>query len=237
MDEAQYRQMYDVEDTHWWFLAKRAFVQSVLPQPSKPLHILDIGAGTGGMSAYLTRWGTVFALEKSPHAIPYLRKRKITYLHQSACACSFTPHSFDMICMFDVLYHRDIGSDQQMIHNMYRWLKPGGKVCITDCAVPFLYSHHDTSMHAAKRYWLSELEEKLRKEKFIITKASYIYFFTFPIFVLTRVIDKVIPYNTMKKMPIIINKMFLTVCQLESRLLKYVKFPIGSSILIVAKKS
>jgi len=236
MDELQYRQMYIEEDRHWWFLAKRAFVRTMLSTLPTNLKILDIGSGTGGMSAYLSGRGTLLAIEKSPYAIPYLRKRNITYQHRSVQLSSFKPNTFDLICAFDVLYHKEMGNDRRVVRKMYQWLKPGGTVCVTDCAVPLLFSHHDRVMHAAKRYWLSELTAILKKEGFIITKASYIYFFTFPLFVLSRMIDAVHPYNTMKPLPRALNSILITLCFMESYLLRYVNFPIGSSVLIVAKK-
>ncbi|OGG20553.1 hypothetical protein A3D03_00850 [Candidatus Gottesmanbacteria bacterium RIFCSPHIGHO2_02_FULL_40_13] len=232
----QYKAMYEHEDTHWWFLAKRDFITSLLPKPQQNLKILDVGAGTGGMSVFLGAWGKVLAVENSKYAIPYLKKRGVDYIKSSVEMCSFKPDSFDLICAFDVLYHKSIHNDEQLIHKFRSWLKPGGMLCVTDCAVPSLFSHHDQVMHARKRYKHSELVSIILKAKLNIQKATYIYFFTFPLFILVRLIDKYIPLNTVAKVPAPINTLLLFLCFLESKLLPYLNFPIGSSILVVAVK-
>lgn len=236
MRENQYKFMYEHEDTHWWFLAKRDFIASFLPKPQQNLKILDIGAGTGGISIFLGAWGKVLAVENSKYAIPYLKKRGVRFINSSAEMCSFKPDSFDLICAFDVLYHKSIHNDEQLIHKFRSWLKPGGMLCVTDCAVPSLFSHHDQVMYARKRYKLLELVSIILKAKLNIQKATYIYFFTFPLFVLVRLIDKFIPLNTFAKVPFLLNTVLLFLCRLESKLLPYLNFPIGSSVFIVAKK-
>lgn len=229
--------MYDVEDTHWWFLAKRLFVQAVLPKSQGRWRILDIGAGTGGMTHFLSQWGSVQAVEQSTSALPYLKRRGIHPINRSIAECSFPPRSFDLICAFDVLYHRNIKDDREILEKAYGWLKPGGYLCVTDCAIPFFLSHHDKVMHARQRYWLSDLVGKIRSQKFHIQKYSYIYFITFPLFIVQRTINVLIPFKTVGQVPRLLNHILLFCCQIESKLLSRFQFPIGSSVIILAKKS
>jgi SAM-dependent methyltransferase len=236
MDENEFRKMYEVEDTHWWFLAKRLFIQAVLPNPQGRWKILDIGAGTGGTTLFLSRWGNVQAIEQSSAALPYLKRRGIRPINQSIMKCSFPPHSFDLICAFDVLYHRDIKNDKEVLEKAYRWLKPGGYLCITDCAIPIFTSPHDRVMHARQRYWLSDLVNKIRSQKFYIRKSSYIYFFTFPLFIIQRIINALVPFETVGPVPGVLNRLLLSCCRIESKFLPYIRYPIGSSIIILAQK-
>lgn len=236
MEKLQYQKMFELEDIHWWFLAKREFVKTVLPLSGKHLKILDIGSGTGGMTKFVSQYGDVTSVETSVYALPYLQKRKIKYLFSSIYTCKFQKESFDAICLFDVLYHQDIKNDEQLLNNIYSWLKPNGVVCITDCAIPLLTSHHDLIMHARTRYWLGDLTKKLEQKKFLVKKASYIYFFTFPFFIITRLVDKVIPLDTVSILPSWLNSLLFIISKVESNLLRLMNFPLGSSIIIVAQK-
>ena len=236
MDENEYRIMYKIEDTHWWFLAKRLFVGAVLPNPQGRLKILDIGAGTGGMTLFLSRWGKVQAIEQSSSALPYLKQRGIRPVNKSVMECSFPPGSFDLVCAFDVLYHRDIKNDKEVLEKVYGWLKPGGYLCITDCSIPVFTSTHDRVMHARQRYWLSDLVNKIRRQKFYIRKSSYIYFVTFPLFIIQRIINALVPFETVGPVPDLLNRILLSCCRIESKFLPLVRYPVGSSIIILAQK-
>jgi len=236
MEKNEYRIMYETEDTYWWYLAKRLFVQAILPQPNAKWKILDIGSGTGGMTKFLSQWGMVITIEKSLFALPFLKKRAIKPIHKSVVNCSFPKASFDFIAAYDVLYHEDIDNDIELIKKAYTWLKPGGYLCITDCAIPLLTSHHDKVMHARERYWLSELTNKVRSQRFIIQKSSYIFFFTFPIFMIQRIITFLIPIRSNGPIPIVINSLLLSLCVFESKLLPHFRFPFGSSVIILAQK-
>lgn len=236
MDSKEYRLMYDLEDRHWWFLAKRLFVQAAIPKFTKKISILDIGSGTGGMTKFLSHIGTVQSVEPSSDALPYLKRRGIKPIRTSIDDCSFPPRSFDLICICDVLYHQDIKNDTGVLRKAYSWLKPKGYLCITDCAVPLLRSPHDTVMHARQRYWLSELIDKTKSQHFHIRKASYIYFLTFPLFIIQRTMNTVIPFETVGEIPYILNHCLFFFCRIESILLRYIRFPIGSSVIVVGQK-
>ncbi len=53
MNTAEYERMYKLEDTYWWFVARRALVEAEIfkyYQNRTDLTILDLGCGTGSMS-------------------------------------------------------------------------------------------------------------------------------------------------------------------------------------------
>lgn len=236
MNKEEYASLYALEDTHWWFLAKRAFIKTILPKKEKMYRILDMGCGTGGLSAFLENWGSVDRVEGSQYALPFLQKRKLSYIHKDLMTYSGKKNAYDIVCLFDVLYHRNITDDAQIIRKGFSALVPGGVFCITDCAIPFLYSHHDKRMHARKRYYLSELTQLLEKQGFIVVAHTYIYFFVFPIFFVSRLINKIIPLPPVHQIFQPVNVLLTLVCQFEAFLLRFIRFPVGSSVLIKAIK-
>jgi SAM-dependent methyltransferase len=236
MQKSEYSIMYHLEDVYWWFLAKRKFVASILPKPNRDINILDIGAGTGGMTKFLEKWGNVSCIEPSRHAHPYLKKRSLSCSMLSIEQATIKNNSYDLICLFDVLYHKNISSDEKVLQKAFRGLRSGGKICITDCAIPSLRSHHDEIMHARQRYSKNELTEKVRKVGFVIERSSYIYGIVFPIFLLQRLANKRFKFKTVANIPNLVNLFLLALCSIEAYILKFTSIPIGSSILIFAKR-
>lgn len=235
MKKGQYRLMYRQEDSYWWFLAKRRFIGAILPKRLRNLKILDIGCGTGGLTHFISKWGQVTAIEPAGEAYKYLKKRNIRYL-----PITFDKYQekkkFDLVCFFDVLYHQNIDDDEKEIAKAYKHLKPGGLLLITDCALPFLFGLHDRVMCARERYYLKDLSKKVTSAGFKIQKASYMYFFVFPFFVIMRLFQKFSTKETITPLPKIINNILLALCTIEARYLTHVTYPIGSSVIILAKR-
>lgn len=236
MRKDQYKIMYELEDSHWWFVSKRNFIQSLIKTPKQKLQILDVGSGTGGTTKFLQQYGNVTALEVSNFAHPFLKRRKISFIADSIAHYKIPKEKYDLVFVLDVLYHKDIKSDNKILSKLYGGLKKGGLLCVTDCTLPQLSSNHDKIMDARQRYTKQELERKVRKAGFKIKRSSYIYSFVFPLFVITRMIDKVIPLQTVSSINSVLNSVLLSVCKFESFLLKKHSMPIGSSVIIVAQK-
>lgn len=235
MQPKQYELMYLNESNHWWFQSKKKFINIFIKKEHKNLNILDVGSGTGGTTNFLKYFGKVQAIEPSKYAQKYLKYNNLNYVAQTF-EKFVTDSKFDLICFFDVLYHKKIEKDDKALIKAATLLNKGGKILITDCALPFLFSYHDIKVYAKKRYYLSEMESLVSKAGFKILKSSYVYFFVFPLFFLIRLLQKKINIESVTLFPKIINSLLLKICEFESHLLKFVKFPIGSSIIIYAEK-
>jgi ubiquinone/menaquinone biosynthesis C-methylase UbiE len=238
----EYQLMYQVEDQHWWFKAKRLFIKvylNYLP-PNQKQKILDIGCGTGRNLKMLASYGQSQGIDYSTQAVKYCHLRGLTKTKKAGFPkLPFNGNSFSLITLFDVLYHQGIKDDLQALKEAYRILKPKGLLLITDCAHQFLYGPHDKAMHARQRYSKKELEQKLRISGFKIKKASYIYLTTFPFFLTSRLLAKFLTRSTgsdVSKPHGLINKILISLLTIESNLLKVVNLPFGSSIIILAQK-
>ena len=236
MNTLEYHKMARLEDLHWWFLTKRLFIASVFPRKLSDQTILDIGAGSGGLTRWLSRYGRVVAVEQSHTGVTYLREKHINVIHNMIQKVKFQPQSFDIVCAFDVLYHNKIRDERIVLRQVMRWLKPGGYFCITDCALPWLSGPHDVVMHARKRFTRPGLRCMLESEGFAVSRSSYMYFFVFPLVVLMRGLQHVYSFPSVSSVPVAINSLLIMICAAESILLRYMNFPIGSSIIMVARK-
>ena len=236
MQKEQYKILSELENTHWWFLAKKEFIKNCLPKPNKKLKILDLGCGTGGTSVFLENWGTVDRIEVSPYACTILRKKGVKFKRGNIETSNLGRNKYDLICILDVLYHKSIKDIDKILLKSNFALKKGGLILIMDCALPFFYSKHDKIMHAGRRFYLSSLIKKVEQANFQVIKKSYIYFFLFPLFMINRIANKFFNFPTVSRVNNVLNKILFHICRLESFFLQYVSFPIGSSVVILAHK-
>ena len=108
-------------------------------------------------------------------------------------------------------------------------------------AFNWLISSHDLAAFTKKRFTKEEIEESIKKNSFNILKITYLNFFLFPL-VLVKRIPEVIgikakqPKSDFKKTNIILNDILFSFFILESILLKFINFPIGSTVCCVAQK-
>jgi len=237
----EYKKMFLLEDKHFWFLGKRALIKVLLDQhlQNKNLFILDIGCGTGGLTKFLNHYGKVIGLEKNKYAVNLAKKRGLKIINGDAQKLPFKINSFNLVTLFDVLYHKNIKDERIVIKEVSRVLKNKGYFLITDSAFNFLKSNHDRAVFGNKRFTLQYLKNILKKEGFKIIKSSYCSFFLFPlIFIKRKILDKFIKNNDsdLTRFPKIINCFLTKVVLFEALLLKYIDFPIGSSLVILAKK-
>src|SRR5438128_302523 len=145
MNAAEYERMYRLEDSYWWFVARHrlvdALIRSRYPQAdpdTAPLDILDVGCGTGAMSARLTRFGRVVSADFSPLALEFSRRRGLTHLvGADAMRLPFASNAFDLLIAMDMLEH--LPDDKAALCEFYRVLKPGGRIIATVPAFALLW--------------------------------------------------------------------------------------------------
>lgn len=242
MKPDEYKKMFQVEDSHWWFMGKRHLLRECILKTklSETSKIFDAGCGTGAVSFFLKQFGHVFSMDYSDQALDFCRQRSLDNLCRgSVSQMPFQKESFDLLVSCDLLYHQWIEDDQLVLMEFNRILKPGGKLIITDSAFSFLSGKHDATVLARERYRLKQMVKKVEQVDFRIIKKSYAHFFSFPFVLIIRLLEKILPeYKSSKvdKPFLLVNILFGNLVRLEAKLHKYISFPCGSSILILAEK-
>lgn len=236
--------MFAVEDHHWWFAGKRRLVEVLLDAIPLPegSRILDVGCGTGGMHLLLHRYGKVTGIDASPLALSFASRRGLAKLARASLPrLPFRDGAFDLVTIFDVLYHRNVGDDAAAIDELWRVLKPGGHLIVTDSALAFLRGPHDAAMHGARRYSVAGIRDLLRQAGFEVERASYVNFLLFPLAApwrfLQRIVARGAAHSDVGPSSVLTNGLLGTLYRLEAALLRRFDLPIGTSIATVARRA
>lgn len=245
MEQPEYESMYEMEDSNWWFVGRRKLALTLIDQwvkfSANPC-ILDVGCGTGSNAKALTQYGRVMGLDLSGIALSLAYRRQAGQLFQgSSMALPYANNTIELITIFDVLYHRWITDDVHTIAELYRVLKPGGWLLITDSALPFLWSSHDDVYYARQRYTLSDLTEKLNTVGFVQKVCSYNNMLLLPMFLFVRLTMNWLPLSKDIKqqgeLPGWLNKLLINIRYLEAMWLRRGgTLPIGSSLICLSQK-
>lgn len=150
-----------LEDTHFWYAARRRQVVARLPAPtSSSSWALDLGAGSGGNTSVLTQAGyRAVALEHHGVAAGFAKGRGLSVVRGDAHALPYADASFDLVLACDVLEH--LVDDRRAVSEIRRVLRPGGTLLCTVPADPRLWSAHDVALHHHRRYTRESLSTLL----------------------------------------------------------------------------
>ena len=237
----EYLRMHQVQKSHWWYVIRRNFIQTVLApmQDTKQKRILDIGCGTGANTNTLRLFGSVIGLDTSLYAKKfYTTDTHATFVLGSAEKIPFANVSFDLVVMTDVLYHKNIRNPALVLDEAYRVLKPNGYCLITDCVHPFFFGQHDIQNQARERFTKKGLEQLVTNAGYVTVRSSYMFMSTFPMFVASRLFDKWFHprVSAEEHMNTYIHTFFLLLGKWENRMFKQHNLPFGSSVIILGKK-
>ena len=247
MEISEYKTMAQLEDRYWWYVGRRAIIQSVLSRhiTSPVAHAVDLGCGTGANFHILKKFArNLTGLDTSEDAITFCRARGIydVRLITDPYHLAIESGSLYLVTLFDVLEH--IEHDSRALQELHRILRIKGLIAMTVPAYQFLWSEHDIALHHYRRYTLPNLTKRLKDAGFHIVQASYIISSTLPVIVLYRVLRGVMrrifpkqPSSSHLVLPSFLNTLLTKVLILEAKLLSICSLPAGTSIVILAQKN
>jgi SAM-dependent methyltransferase len=248
MQEAEYGVMHEQELVHWWFRGRRALLERLLvrhltPGPRRPT-ILDFGCGTGGNAIGYAALGPVIGVEPDRNALRFASSRpvredrhSVTYCRAVGTALPLRGASFDAVIASDVLEH--IADDAAAAREIARVLRPGGVFVFSVPAHPWLWSSHDEALWHQRRYRRAELLRLLESAGLELRWLSYWNAMLFPAIALRRVLtparrrgSAAVSDATLPPAPV--NGLLTGMLRAEARLLDWMRFPFGVSLVGVA---
>lgn len=204
MKQHTYAIMDEVEGSHWWFVGRRAILESFLRhivrklgtdpagrseppasaggrtagadqlKDSSKLRILDVGCGTGGNLEMLAQFGEAEGVDVSDDALEFCRRKGLNAQKGLAETLPFADETFDITTALDVVEHLD--DDVAGLREMHRVIKSGGYSLIFVPAFMWLWGVQDDISHHRIRYTRTQIVDRLEKAGFAVERATYANF-------------------------------------------------------------
>ncbi len=147
----------------------RFLTELILNQLSPGDCVVDFGAGIGTFTRLIHDSGySVYGIELDPAQRETMEQAG---LQCAASLAHLTHQDFSFAYSLNVLEH--IQDDVAALRDLYRVLKPGGKLLIYVPAFMCLYTAMDRKVGHVRRYRYNELVEKFQQAGFAVKEARY----------------------------------------------------------------
>jgi SAM-dependent methyltransferase len=241
MERAVFERMAELDQDHWWFLARRRILKRLierLVRPPKRAKVLEVGCGTGHNLAMLKSFGSLEASELDRCARALANKRLPGKVKNAKLPdlSMFKRNGYDLIALLDVLEH--VPDDLASLRAIHMRLKPGGALLLTVPANPWMWSAHDAAHHHFRRYTKKQLEELFLRSGLEIQLLSHFNTLLFPLVAAARVVGKITRRQSADdKLPSgSVNSILNAVFGLEASLIGRLPMPFGVSLVAVVRR-
>jgi len=246
MRPSELRKMFGLEDTYWWFVARRELVRELLlkycGRQRGRTRILDIGCGGGAGLVVFSSLGRAIGLDRSEEALRLSRSRgDFPLVCGAAERLPLIDDSVDVITALDVLEH--IPDDAAAAAEMARVCKPGGLAIITVPAYQSLWSEHDEALDHVRRYRAGQVRRLMERAGMRVLALSYCITLLLPVIFTFRTAQKLLgppnrgrPKTALRPLPALPNRLLVMLLRLETAWLLRVPLPFGVSVVCVAQK-
>jgi SAM-dependent methyltransferase len=238
------------EDGYWWHRARREMAAGLLRRYglAQGCRALDLGCGTGGnlsiFSSFAPRF--VVGLDVSPIALQHARRK-----HPSAPLVRadlrrrlpFADASFNVVTIFNVLYHRWVEDEIAVLSDVRRILSPGGLLMATEPAFRAFERQMDTAAMTRRRYRIPEFAAMCARAELPVRFTSYFTSFGAPVVSLmkaldrgsTRPADRV--HADLKPLNPVLNQLLHVIASVEAlTIVRGWRLPFGLTLACVARK-
>jgi SAM-dependent methyltransferase len=232
------------EASHFWFRGFRRFVRPVLDQVAgdrRDLRMLDCGCGTGNNMELLRPYGRPMGFDLTGGGLELARPRQLPIARADITRVPFRDNTFDLVTAFDVL--QCVPDDRAAVREMARVVKPGGAVVATVAALEVLSGDHAAVWHEVRRYVPRTLARLFADAGLSPHRPTFLFGSIFPLMLAVRVTQRLLrPFRPLRPDTDIavpsapVNALLTGLLQAEAAVSRRLPMPIGSSLLIVARK-
>lgn len=244
-----------LEETHWWYAARRRFINRLLNMFMRKGHKrwLDAGCGTGGNLRSLDGPVTRLGIDFSPTALleglsayqdqDQHDQKKIKWVCGDVSSIAMQNHCVDVITCLDVLEH--LPDDYKAVSEFHRILSAEGLAVLTVPAHRWLWSDLDRIALHHRRYSSKEFHDLIRSVDWEIVEWGSYNSLLFPMVAMVRMAQKlagkILPLRKKDGAPgwIVgpsLGKVFHSIFVLEHKLSKWIPKGFGVSLYAVCRK-
>jgi SAM-dependent methyltransferase len=237
------KKYHALEETNWWFRARRDMIRRIIAGYEPKTMFLEIGCSSGHLMKDAAQKGffNFLGIDISSEAVKRSKENNAPFvLQMDGSRMGFKNNTFDVIIASAILEH--IADDNQAMQEWQRVLKTGGDLIVFVPAFPSLWSDHDVVNRHFRRYRKRELVSLIQKNGFYIIKSSFWNFLLFsPVFVFRHYKKifqkKSVPQGEFFNPGRFGNSLLSILLSLENVFLKYFSFPWGVSLFVIARKN
>ena len=232
------------ERDHFWFRGFRRFIEPLVADAVRGVRpvILDCGCGTGHNLHMLRKYGRAYGIDLTWAGLQHARaqgERRVA--RASAAQLPFPDARFDLVTSFDVIYSLPDQVERDAIGEMFRVLKPGGRLILNVAALESLRGNHSVLSGEVRRYSKGDLRRRLEAAGFRVTHSTYTNLSILPMVAAVRLKQRLSGDHVESQEEITIpaapvNAALSALLAIEAAALRVVNMPIGSSLLAVAAK-
>lgn len=239
---------YQAERRHFWFCGFRRFVGPLLARAARgrtDLRLLDAGCGTGLNLALLSQHGEAYGFDLTWLGLRYGRERGVRRLAQASVTdIPFGTATFDLVTSFDVVTALSHAEEARAFAEMWRVLRPGGRLIVNASALEWLRGSHSALAQEHHRHSKASLRRVVESAGFAIERLTYTNCSLFPLLLAVRTAQRGtgrvesgrftgreirVPWAP-------VNGGLSALLAGEAWLTRHVDMPIGSSVLCLAHK-
>ncbi|MEO7365177.1 MAG: class I SAM-dependent methyltransferase [Sphingomicrobium sp.] len=242
MDAQVYLRMAELDDHHWWFVARREILRSLIKrkiQLPKDARILEIGCGTGHNLGMLGEFGALEAteLDSGARALASSRLGRPVAAAALPDLSMFPAGSFDLIALLDVLEH--VEQDGPALAAIRQRLTVGGSLLVTVPANRWMWTAHDAAHHHHRRYTKRGLREAAVSAGFRIELLSHFNTLLFPPIAAARLTGKLLGRESADDSipPRPINGLLRRIFGSEALLVGRTPMPFGVSLVAILSRA
>jgi SAM-dependent methyltransferase len=219
---------------YWWYRARSELLRTVMePHLGVPDRVLDIGSADGPSVAWMRERGRRVAVDLD---IAALAPGDVC---ASALALPFPDASFDVVAAFDVLEHCE--PESTALAEFRRVLRPGGRLLVAVPAYQWAWTTFDVEIGHHRRYTRRRLVRAIEAQGLQVTRATYMFAGTLPLFAAERLRKKVRSESpgeatTLPEVSPAVERILKGLCRVDQRLLGGRNLPFGSSVVAVATR-
>ena len=241
MEEGAYREMYALEDVHWWFRGRRAVIRALLHRAELPakVRLLDAGCGTGRNLVEFGSLGAAAGVDPSAEAVAFCQERGLEDVRRGGIeTLPFGPDEFDLLLACDVLEH--VEDDTGALVELRRVASPGGMLLITVPAYHWLWTEHDVQLHHVRRYTLRRLRARVREAGWDLVHSTYFNSIALPLVAGARLAERRSSrqgHTDLDRTPAALNGVLALPMKLEAGMIRHgARLPAGVSLGMLCRK-
>lgn len=247
MEKHEYRQMFDKEDTLWWYRGIRLYFERAIKRTDlrEDATVLDAGCGTGANLVFLSNlFPRTFGCDLAEEAVALCTNRGLKrVLVADVNRLPFRGDTFDCILSSDVFESSEV-DERLAISELARVTRTGGRIILSVAAYQFLISEHDRAVHSVRRYTKSRARRALSASKLEIVGMHYLFGCFFLPIMAYRLLRRLVrspgtanpPRSDVFHPPSFINRALFGIVRLEAALSRFGHLPFGTTLLVEMRR-